>query len=291
MGNDCSTCSDDPKYKGKTLSKGEYEKMQGQKYKSTTFKSFSKNQNNKNYGNIELPKENFAKKTTENNYYLILGEKAYRIEDIKNPKKHNLEIGKIKLKEVLKTELKHHSSKIPNYKIKTQKKKKFEKTDPIKIPEFIDMANKRNFEKDDISYFFKNLEIYNKSEKTRNYSNNGNFEKHRSTLENENLDKNYLLNGKKLKGFESGVFFEGVFEGNFKNGKREGFGKLKTSEFVYSGQFFDGCFEGNGIKDYNDGSRYQGDFKNGKENGLGRFTDSEGIVVRKGKWKNGIFLG
>ena len=70
---------------------------------------------------------------------------------------------------------------------------------------------------------------------------------------------------------------EDRFEGNFVKGKLEGYGKFISKDGeVYEGEFINGIPNGKGYKKYKDFSEYEGNFTNGKENGFG---------IKK--WKNG----
>ena len=78
------------------------------------------------------------------------------------------------------------------------------------------------------------------------------------------------------------------YEGNWKNDKQDGKGTyfFKDGD-IYDGNWKDGKQEGKGIYDYNDGNRYEGDFKNGIIEGKGIYYYSNGERYegdfRKGK--------
>jgi hypothetical protein len=51
-----------------------------------------------------------------------------------------------------------------------------------------------------------------------------------------------------------------IFEGNYKNDKREGFGILKLIKKTYKGEWKNSKFEGKGTLTKNNGDRYTGEF-------------------------------
>ena len=119
---------------------------------------------------------------------------------------------------------------------------------------------------------------------------NANFQIEISSKENLNIkelidkcvksvkDFDEDINGKFKKEYNNG----NIYEGNFVNGKKSGFGKM----FFKSGNIYEGNWEndiqnGKGIMFYKNGDIYNGFFKNGEINGNGIY-----------KWKNGeIFEG
>lgn len=62
---------------------------------------------------------------------------------------------------------------------------------------------------------------------------------------------------------------EGVYEGNFENGKRVGFGS-----YIWK-----------------DGNRYEGMFENDKKNGYGELYNAQGEPIYKGAWKDDKIAG
>ena len=69
------------------------------------------------------------------------------------------------------------------------------------------------------------------------------------------------------------------YNGDVKNGKKEGRGILKFKDgTVYEGDFKDDNFNGNGILKYNNGRKYEGTFKDGKMDGNGKFTWEDGKI-------------
>jgi hypothetical protein len=78
-----------------------------------------------------------------------------------------------------------------------------------------------------------------------------------------------------------------VYEGEFKDGKSNGYGiyKFKSGD-VYEGEFKDDKFEGKGIYKYKNGDIYKGEFKNNKKDGKGIYIWKNGDNY-DGEWKNG----
>lgn len=71
------------------------------------------------------------------------------------------------------------------------------------------------------------------------------------------------------------------YEGDFKNGKRDGYGKLKRpAGFWYEGTFADGYPEGEGTMFYSDGFVFRGEFHLGKPgNGLNNYVSSRNVLA------------
>jgi len=81
------------------------------------------------------------------------------------------------------------------------------------------------------------------------------------------------------------------YSGEFKNGKRHGFGNLKLSggtEFI--GQSKQDVFYGNGTIMYPSGDKYVGEIKNNKRNGKGTYTFKNGLTS-SGEWKDNKAVG
>ena len=76
-----------------------------------------------------------------------------------------------------------------------------------------------------------------------------------------------------------------VYEGDWKDGKWEDYGKLTfADESYYAGEFARGVFWGRGLRQWPDSSRYEGEWKFGKRSGSGCFRsccgdETEGIWV------------
>ena len=74
--------------------------------------------------------------------------------------------------------------------------------------------------------------------------------------------------------FPNGNFMKG----EFLNGKLEGEGKEKNTNYRYKGNFRSGIKHGYGIIVYDDGNMYKGDFCEGKKHGKGEFRYSDGTI-------------
>ena len=62
------------------------------------------------------------------------------------------------------------------------------------------------------------------------------------------------------------------YEGEFQNGKKNGYGVLKfQSGQTYTGNFKDNLKHGHGTLLYDTGNRYEGNWENDKKNGFGIF--------------------
>jgi hypothetical protein len=80
------------------------------------------------------------------------------------------------------------------------------------------------------------------------------------------------------------------YVGEFKHGKRNGQGTHTWANGAkYVGEYIDGKRNGQGIYTFSDGSKYVGEYKDGKPNGIGMEFDPKGVVVRSGRWADGIF--
>ena len=102
---------------------------------------------------------------------------------------------------------------------------------------------------------------------------------------NEKLDKCYIIYNQAKK------YYNGKYEGEFKDNKREGKGKFYFNDGdIYEGDYKNDMREGKGITYYkglNDGDRYEGEYKNDKKEGQGTYYYSNGDKF-EGKWKNNI---
>ncbi len=90
-----------------------------------------------------------------------------------------------------------------------------------------------------------------------------------------------------------------VYDGEVVNGKRDGHGELKTSNFTYTGSFQCGLIDGEGIMIWNTfkengieviGKRYKGSFRKGKKEGYGTLTDGKGVKY-EGLWEDDKYHG
>ena len=81
-----------------------------------------------------------------------------------------------------------------------------------------------------------------------------------------------------------------VYEGDFVNGKFEGYGHYKMSNGDnYIGQFKNGYFEGKGQLTDKKGNVFNGNFVKGQKDGFGLTVTNKGETI-EGKYKNGIFF-
>ncbi len=98
--------------------------------------------------------------------------------------------------------------------------------------------------------------------------------------------KDGYLNGKVTSSFADGSTYVGEYKDGYLNGK-------VTSSFAdgstYVGEYKHGRRNGLGIFTFADGAKYVGEFKDGKPNGIGSEIDSRGLLVRTGRWVDGIF--
>jgi hypothetical protein len=85
---------------------------------------------------------------------------------------------------------------------------------------------------------------------------------------------------------------EVLYEGSFKDGEYDGFGR-ETYEggHTYQGNFKNGMKHGYGVQRYADGQVYEGDFENDDWHGFGRRTHPDGIVYYEGSYQNGVETG
>jgi len=80
---------------------------------------------------------------------------------------------------------------------------------------------------------------------------------------------------------------EDIYEGEFKEGERNGKGKFTIlKDITYKGKYKDGEYHGQGTKTSPDGWRYFGEFKDGEPNGQGIETFPDGRK-HEGEFKNG----
>ena len=81
-----------------------------------------------------------------------------------------------------------------------------------------------------------------------------------------------------------------IYEGDFVNGKFDGYGHYKMSNGDnYIGQFKDGFFEGKGQLTDKKGNVFNGNFVKGKKDGHGLIVTNKGEII-EGKFKDGIFF-
>ncbi len=86
-----------------------------------------------------------------------------------------------------------------------------------------------------------------------------------------------------VKKYEDGS----IYEGEWKNGKRDGKGKYTyTNGGIFEGKYKNGKRDGKGKFISSSGSIFKGKYKNGKGDGKGKFISSSGSIF-EGKYKNG----
>ena len=119
------------------------------------------------------------------------------------------------------------------------------------------------------------------------------------------LNNDNNLNVRVIKRYDNGIY-----EGEFKNGKKEGYGIYKyntgdiyegefkndlkdgkgkylySNKEVYEGDFKEDHFEGKGVYIYNGGDKYSGEYKKDKRDGKGVYLYSNGNKY-EGECKNG----
>jgi len=99
---------------------------------------------------------------------------------------------------------------------------------------------------------------------------------------------NNLYEGRGILYNESGDI---IYDGFFKKGKYDGFGKLYTQKLLkYEGFFSNGEYEGKGNLYYNNVKIYEGHFQNGRRHGIGIIFNN-GKKTRKLYFKNGFNSG
>ena len=103
--------------------------------------------------------------------------------------------------------------------------------------------------------------------------------------------------GEVLNGFRHGFGkFESnkeeiSYEGNWKNGLKNGFGIMKKKGSIYEGNWKDGFIDGKGKLKWKSGNVYKGDFKMGKMDGNGYMIWFNEHKKYSGEWKNNIQNG
>ena len=86
-------------------------------------------------------------------------------------------------------------------------------------------------------------------------------------------------------------FNDGVYEGQAKNGNREGRGLFKYyNGMTYDGEWKNGLQHGIGKETFPSNDSYRGEFKNGRKNGKGVYTFSNGDL-QKGVWRDNQISG
>ena len=83
-----------------------------------------------------------------------------------------------------------------------------------------------------------------------------------------------------------------LYEGDFSNDEKEGYGKYiwETGEY-YIGQFLKGEKHGKGTEYRKDGTiKYEGEFVNGQYEGKGKLYYKSGKIMHEGIFKKGKFI-
>jgi hypothetical protein len=94
------------------------------------------------------------------------------------------------------------------------------------------------------------------------------------------------ISGDCYNGYGKFGFTNAVYEGYFKNGKREGKGKtIAWDGGIYEGEYVIGLPNGKGKYTFTDGSVYEGNWVNGERTGKGIF------IWGKGKWEGESYEG
>eukprot|EP00986_Skeletonema_menzelii_P012298 scaffold6723_cov73-Skeletonema_menzelii.AAC.1 len=84
----------------------------------------------------------------------------------------------------------------------------------------------------------------------------------------------------------------GTYEGEWKNGLRNGVGTFKwTSGSSYEGEWKDNKKHGRGTYKWSDGRSYEGEWKDNNFHGKGIEKNSDGSVLYDGEWKDDMFHG
>ncbi len=96
------------------------------------------------------------------------------------------------------------------------------------------------------------------------------------------------ISGDCKNGFGKYVYNNGYYEGNFKNGYRNGQGKYyyDIGDF-YTGIFHDNKFNGKGTYYYTNGERYDGEWKEQRHHGKGQLFHFDG-EAEDGYWNEGV---
>ena len=85
-----------------------------------------------------------------------------------------------------------------------------------------------------------------------------------------------VVSGDCKNGYGKFKFDNGVYEGNFRNGKRHGQGTLThTNGERYEGEWSDGKLHGQGTLTFTDGNVYEGQFSDNNMHGTGTLIFGE----------------
>jgi hypothetical protein len=110
---------------------------------------------------------------------------------------------------------------------------------------------------------------------------------------NTQLLRAECVNGTCTDGYGTYKWGDGnTYTGEWKNGQPDGKGILVSPYgTTYSGQWKQNRLHGKGRLTYYNGDVYVGEFKHGKRHGKGILYDKDHKIIKKGTWKNDVFVG
>jgi hypothetical protein len=77
------------------------------------------------------------------------------------------------------------------------------------------------------------------------------------------------------------------YEGDLKDGKRNGKGTYRHNGDVYIGEFLNDLPHGTGKYTFHTGESYEGEYEKGIKSGIGKYTYADGTIY-EGKYSNGL---
>ena len=89
----------------------------------------------------------------------------------------------------------------------------------------------------------------------------------------------YWKEGKKYGEGKDYNDYKLLYEGSFKNGFYNGFGKYSNDSGIYEGEFLNNLLHGKGIFISNKGQKYEGYWKNDKKSGLFKIYDNNNKII------------
>ena len=81
-----------------------------------------------------------------------------------------------------------------------------------------------------------------------------------------------------------------TYEGDWKDDKRDGKGKMKYGDFEYEGDWKDDKRDGKGIAKYLNGEIYEGEWERNMRHGKGMQKNKNGHITQTGKWIDDRFV-